>query len=497
MRDALVGLLILAGCDANEPTHASVDASVDAGPDTRTTAPPFEDVRAHLAAYASDRGIPGAAIAIVLDGKLAYSSGVGVKAAGRTDPVGPRTLFRVASLTKVVVAAAVMQLVEQGKLSVHDTLAARVPWLKLHGSFDPKTIELEHLLSHTSGLPDGLPLSCPVGKGALEAAYVGATMPLWYPPGRLFDYSNHNYALLGGVIEGLTGKVFSDVLKTEVLAPLGMATATFEPWIAMSGDHVQGHQRVAAGSYDRIPIDAADCAPFRAAGGLIASVEDYAHLTEAFLDGGRGVLGPKSIAAMTMAHANMGSGPDATYGYGTFAFRYRGLDVIAHDGALPGFASIVAWVPSRKMAVVVLANADVAAVDEPALYAIDRLLAPTDAKASRTTSPATWKRYVGTYDDPWGALGATTVTLAGDKLALDYGSGGAHVDLVQSGGDRFSGLFPSIGIRLGVTFVADSAGTTEYVVTRVGVARRTASSVVRTPAEVRWVWPRTDTFALP
>lgn len=459
-------------------TGAATDAAGDAeGPRA------FDAFLEWTRTYARDKGIPGLAVAVVVDGKLAHAAGVGTKVAGTDDPIGPHTRFRVASMTKMIVASGVMQLVEQGKLALVDTLATRVPWMKLVDGFDPKTITLAQLLSHTSGLPDGLGLSCATGAGALEGWYTAAgPFPLWSPPGRLWNYSNHNYAMAAAAIEGATGKVFTDVLTTAVLGPLGMADATFEPKVAAAGDHVQGHQKAGtAGAYKPVPIDRYDCASLRAAGGLYASAEDYAHLAEAFLAGGRGVLGKASVAAMSSKVANLGQGPTTNYGYGLVTFDWRGETVVSHDGALPGFLSTVMWLPARGFGVVVLANADVASVEPVALQAVDRFLGLTRAPTTYPSEPATWGRYAGDYTDPWAVLGATKVVLSGGSLSLVYGADATPVPLTYAAGDTFVGEFLAFGTKLGVTFSPDATGATEYVVTRVGVARRTAAG---------WVFPK-------
>ncbi len=489
MRWLSILIPLLVACGSSSPAEPS-DTGTDAGTDIAADGPSaaqrtFDDLVAYAETYATDKGIPGLSIAVVLDGKLAFSTGVGVKADGGADRVGTHTRFRVASMTKMIVATGVMQLVEQGKLSLDDTLESRLPWMKLQPGFDAKTVKLSQLLSHTAGFPDGLGVTCDVGAGALEKYYAAdGPYPLWSPPGRLWNYSNHHYAMAAGMIEAATGKVFTDVLATSVLGPLGMREATFEPKVAAAGDHVQGHQKgTKPGVLRAVPIDRWDCASLRAAGGLYATAEDYAHLAEVFLDGGGTVLSKASVAAMTAPHANLGQGPDTNYGFGLFGFDWKGLSVVSHDGGLPGFLSTVMWVPAKKMAVVVLANADVASVEPVALRAIDAFLSPTGEAKTYRTDPSTWTRYAGTYDDPFATLGATKVTLTGGKLGLAYGPSELPVDLVQASADSFVGDFVALGTKLGVTFFADPSGAVEYVVTRVGVARRTAAGFATVPSK--------------
>ncbi len=481
----LIPLLVACGSSSPAaPSDAGDDVATEAAVDAPSAAQrTFDDLTTYARTYAREKGIPGLSIAVVLDGKLAFSTGVGVKADGGAEPIGPRTRFRVASMTKMIVATGVMQLVEQGKLSLDDTLEGRVPWMKLQPGFDPKTVKLSQLLSHTAGFPDGLGVTCDVGAGALEKYYAAdGPYPLWSPPGRLWNYSNHHYAMAAATIEAATGKVFTDVLASSVLGPLGMTDATFEPKLAAAGDHVQGHQKgTKPGVLRAIPIDRWDCASLRAAGGLFATAEDYAHLAEVFLAGGGAVLSKASVAAMTAPHANLGQGPDTNYGYGLFGFDWKGLAVVSHDGGLPGFLSTVMWVPTKKMAVVVLANADVASVEPVALQALDAFLAPTGEAKTYRTDPSTWTRYAGTYDDPFATLGATKVTLGGGKLELAYGPSALPVELVQASADYFVGDFLALGTKLGVTFFADPGGAVEYVVTRVGVARRTAAGFAAPP----------------
>jgi N-acyl-D-amino-acid deacylase len=185
--------------------------------------------------------IPGGAVAVMRDGKLIYARGFGYADVANKTPVQPDALFRLASVSKPITSAAIMKLVEEGKLALDDRVAPFIAHLTPApgAAVDPRweQITVRHLLNHTGGWDRDKPNGGfdPMFRPAIAAAAVNAPapasaetvirymkgMPLDFDPGQKFVYSNFGYAILGRVIERLSGMPYEDYVRARVLQPVG------------------------------------------------------------------------------------------------------------------------------------------------------------------------------------------------------------------------------------------------------------------------------------
>lgn len=242
----IVCLAVLISC-AGDPTAPPVTTPVTepAFPITGAAVPglePFEQsVRNMMGTY----GIPGGAVALVRDGKLIYARGFGYADLENKTPVQPDALFRIASVSKPITSAAIMKLVEEGKLKLDDRVAPLIAHLAPApgATIDPRweQITIRHLLDHTGGWDRDKPNGGfdPIDRPLIAAAAVGAPapassetlvrymkgMPLDFDPGEKFAYSNFGYIILGRVIERLSGMPYEQFVRDRVLLPAG-ATRT-------------------------------------------------------------------------------------------------------------------------------------------------------------------------------------------------------------------------------------------------------------------------------
>ncbi|HEU0080114.1 MAG TPA: serine hydrolase domain-containing protein [Longimicrobiaceae bacterium] len=186
-------------------------------------------------------GIPGGAVAVVRDGKLIYARGFGYADVENKTPVQPDALFRIASVSKPITAAAIMKLVEEGKLGLDDRVAPFIAHLTPApgANVDPRweQITIRHLLNHTGGWDRAKPNGGfdPIDRPAIAAAAVNAPapaspetlirymqgMPLDFNPGEKWAYSNVGYIVLGRVIERLSGMPYAEYVRARVLEPVG------------------------------------------------------------------------------------------------------------------------------------------------------------------------------------------------------------------------------------------------------------------------------------
>jgi CubicO group peptidase (beta-lactamase class C family) len=349
----------------------------------------------------------------------------------------------------MLIAATVMSLVERDGLVLSRPLTDYVPYFRRGPGYDASMVTLEMLLTHRGGIPDSV--YCPDGATLRATIEAHANDPYWSPPGRLYNYSNAGYALLASVVEERTQRPFEDVVTERILRPAGMTTALFTA-DAKDPSLARGH---ADGKV--VWTHPVACAGSRAAGGVIASVTDFARFAEVLLAGGGNVLSAASVTAMSQGRALMERAPLKQYGYGLIEATHAGLRTVEHSGFAYGFTSLVRLIPERNFAVVAFTNGTTppdAIVDA----ATSAFLGVPEHGGKRLPPPAAdWPAYVGRYQDTTGALGNLRVFIDGDTLRAE-----------QSGGEPRVFRHPAVR----GTFVRDANGRVEYLVTRAGVARR-------------------------
>jgi CubicO group peptidase (beta-lactamase class C family) len=467
------GWLAVAGCATDEATPDEASAALAGAIGPAIDEADYRAFADHIAAELAAAGVPGGALGIVVDGRLAYATGLGVKDAATGEPVGADTVFRVASTSKTFTAATVMSLADDGLVSLDAPVTRYLPELRLQPPHDPARLTLRRLLSHTAGVPDYLELECADGPDALAAWFAAhPNLTLWTPPGRLWSYSNLGYSLAGLVAERAGAAPFRQLVEDRVLGPLGMVTATYDV-----DEVIAGNDYAVAHPLDPIDATLTRCGLTDPPGYLYASVRDLGRFTEAVLAGGEGAVDPGSLVQMALPHTSTQAPPDAFYGLGLFQQRYQSALVVGHPGDLPGMHSAWWLVPGRRFGVVVLVNGDGYPPTRAAVQAIDAFLAPAPAPATDwSTPPSDWQRYVGHYAStvaprafpPYG-LGAVTVTLEGERLfaTLDDGS---RYELFQAARDLFVAFDGDTAVPL--TFWRGLFGRAEYIATRGGAARR-------------------------
>ncbi len=428
----------------------------------------FDEVIAFMEDEFAANGVTGGAVAIVRGGQMKYAAGVGDRDRESGLPVDEDTLFVLGSITKMVTAAGVMTLVDDGLVDLAAPVTATVPYFDLLDPFDPSSITPHMLLTHTSGLPDYLEIECDTDDGALARWFTdNPDVPLWSPPGLIHNYANLGYSLAGLVLEEGAGMPYMDALRERVLEPLGMDGVTNDGTAAKAGNHATGYS-VDGGTYD---IDAYPCALGWPPGLMIGRVVDMARFMEMLLAGGAGVLSAESAAALQAPQVETRFAPDEWYGYGIESFEYKTMPVKWHNGGIMGYLTDLWLVPGEDFGVVVFVNDDGYDPANVSLFAIDTFLEPPDVDPpDYTTPPETWDRYVGEYFDPW-SIGTILVRQEGDlTLWMDLPDVLLSSQLVQIAADTF--YIEVEGTLLPVTFWINDEGVSQYVVTRAGVGER-------------------------
>jgi CubicO group peptidase (beta-lactamase class C family) len=336
----------------------------------------FADVDALFSDFATQAHVPGAAWGIVIDGELAHSGSMGTRETASKAPVDADTVFRIASMTKSFTAMAILSLRDAGKLSLDEPAERYVPELTAltYPTSDSPRITIRHLLSHSAGFPEDNPW----GDQQLRVSAVDMRrmirggIPFSNAPGLTYEYSNYGFAILGAIVARVSGRSYNDYVTANILRPLGMTSTTFEPAKVDAGRLAHGYRwQDERWSEEPLLADGA----FGAMGGMLTSVRDLSRYVGALLnawpprdDPESGPIRRSSLREMQqMARfAGATSGRDASgatqmtasgYGYGlrvfqTCTFRHA----VAHGGGLPGFGSIMQWLPEYGVGIIAFGN---------------------------------------------------------------------------------------------------------------------------------------------
>jgi CubicO group peptidase (beta-lactamase class C family) len=422
-----------------------------------------KDVDRYIETVLTEFQVPGAAVAVVKDGRVLLARGYGVKTMGNPGKVDPQTQFGIASNTKVMTAVALGILVERGKLQWDAPVIDYLPWFAMHDPFVTRELTIRDLLVHRSGF----------GLGAGDL--------LWWPAStydrkeiarRLryikpatsfrsaYAYDNVLYTVAGEVIEQVSGKPWEDFVQAEILDKVGMAHSSVRHSAAGEAGNVATTHALVDGVLTIVPPMISDNT--NPAGGVNSGAEDMAKWLLVMADSGKLADGTRLYAPRTARQlwsivTPLGTGtapahlaPLSTefngYGLGLFLRDYRGVKMATHTGGLPGYLSRVTVIPKHRIGVAVLLNAESgAAFDAISWRLVDHLMgapafdwlggyrlarrqadsALAAQKAAAAASRAAGSRpslplpaYAGTYRDAW--YGDVEITEAVGKLGIRF-----------------------------------------------------------------------------
>jgi CubicO group peptidase (beta-lactamase class C family) len=405
--------------------------------------------------------VPGAAIAVVKDGRIVYEKGFGVASIETEAPVTPEMLFRIGSTTKMYTAVGLALLAEEGKVDLHAPIGDYI------GDLDPDLarVTAHQLLVHMAGLKDEAPSfgrHDPEGMGAMVRGWTGSDY-LFADPGEVFSYANPGYVVAGLLVEEVGDQPYAEQMAERIFEPLGMERTTFRPTEAMTWPLSQGHQPRPNGTHGVVrPYP--DNAPYWPAGFMITNVGDLARFAIAFMNGGEingeQVLSASALEMLPTAHADMGN--EQYYGYGLFMYDLRGVQIVEHGGGIAGFSSIFKMAPDHQFAVIILTNLEGAFLDRAAEEAMALLLPlePKDEDVDEevTLSEEELARYTGTYrqvDEP-----GMVVLIEDGQLVVQ--AMGLELPLKPIGDDRFLIELPAMPEPLPVWFTTSADDEIEY-----------------------------------
>lgn len=394
---------------------------------------------------------PGCALGVMRDGNFIYKKGYGAGSLELGVPITTQSVFYMGSVSKQFTAASVVLAAEQGFLSLDDDIQKYVPELPSYG----KTITLREMLHHTSGLRDILSLMFLAGRNSEDVHPTNELLDLLsrqkalnFAPGDEFLYSNTNYFLMSVVIQRTTGKPLSQFAEENIFKPLGMTHTRFydDRTVVLPG-RIPAYAPRQGGGFR---VDWSTNYDMVGAGGLMSSVEDLLLWDRNFYDN---KLGKGSLLKEMQTQGVLNNGKQIAYALGLFISKYRGLPIVAHDGANFGYRTSLLRFPQQKFSVVCLCNLATSNPGDLAyrvadLY-LENQLAPNPQPAARAKVDP--QPFAGWYHNVESHSAYQLLAADGDIVALGTyfkardanhfaASSGAEIifDRAQNGATRFT-----------------------------------------------------------
>jgi CubicO group peptidase (beta-lactamase class C family) len=416
-----------------------------------------------------ETGTPGAAVAVIKDGRVIFSKGFGVMSVEAGGAITPDTLFRLGSTTKMFTGAAMVTLSEKGRIKLNEPIG------KYAKGLSPKLAQLtpHQLISNTAGVGD---FSAP--EPSHDDAALSAMVRSWKDdvlfgePGKIYSYSSPGFWLAGYIVEEAGGKPYADVMDELLFQPLGMSRTTFRPLVAMTYPLALGH---AAGEDGKPAIirPAYNNVAQWPAGSIFSSANDLSRFVIALLSEsrleGKQVLSPTLFKQLSGKHTLIPGETDAYYGYGLLNFEERGVRMVMHGGFSRGYGLMIQMVPEQRFAVIVLTNKSGMTLNKTTTRAKELFLPlkPAEAEKPKEKLPLTAANlagFAGKYVN-----GPQTWEIFVKNGSLFLKDEEAEYPLTKTGAQRLS-----FGDKLenDVALVAGTDGKTEYIFTGLYSARR-------------------------
>jgi len=358
--------------------------------------------------FAERQHVPGAVWGVIIDGKLAHRGAYGVRDTGTKSAPDADTVFRIASMTKSFTALSILKLRDAGKLALDDPAEKYVPELAAlkYPSTDSPKITVRQLLSHSEGFPEDNPW----GDQQLAlteqqfTALLREGVPFSNAPGVAYEYSNLGFMILGRMVERVSGMRYPDFVRANILRPLGMNASTLEPSQVPPERLAHGYRWEDEQWKEERQLPYGAGGPM---GGMMTSINDLSKYVAMYLSAWPPHDGPETAPARRASLREMQrawsptSGTitrDATSGAvelnaGGYGFGLRSSQsctfrrIISHGGGLPGFGTIMMWLPDYNAGIIAFGNRTYTGWTPAATQSLE-LLAKSGTIKERQPQPA-------------------------------------------------------------------------------------------------------------
>ena len=334
----VLSIILSAVVSATAQNHSSVSAEQK------------NQIEAAISAAMSKQNIPGFSVTIVVNNQIAWSQGYGLADAENSVPATPKTVYRIASVSKPITAVAAMQLVEKGKLDLD------APIQNYCSAFPEKSqkITTRHLIGHLSGIrhyKTNEEFNSTRHYSNISESMDGfKNEPLLQEPGTKFVYTTFGYVVLGCVVEGAAKMPFADYLRENIFRPAGMERTRIDDLYAIIPNRARGYAKSKSGELRN--ADLADTSNKIPGGGLVSTAEDIARFAVATQTG---ILLKKETFEQMLIPMKTADGKESPYS-GWLISGQNEAKVITHSGAQQGTSTQLYIAPGKQLAVVLMAN---------------------------------------------------------------------------------------------------------------------------------------------
>ncbi|WP_114571967.1 serine hydrolase domain-containing protein [Exiguobacterium flavidum] len=394
--------------------------------------------------------IPGAAVLVMKDGEMLVSQGYGKTASDDTGaPVTPETLFRIASVSKLLTGTVLMRLAEAGLLDLDFPITHYIPWFKTSDETATPLITTRMLLSHTSGMPTG---DCHPDDRTLEDYIRNTvpTLPVLFRPGTAYSYGNHGLNIAGFVAETVTGKPFAELMQEWLLDPLGMTQTTYDP--------VRAKQQPLAFPHSRkdgqiVPSDTfSDYAANHPSYYAFSSLQDLEKFARLHLELGAPLMDAASINEMRKEQIPWYTATEAGCGITFFRETKQGVERFWHYGQYSyQYSSQFILVPEKGIAVIALANGE--NIFNAGYALVDELLGEETTSDTHSLQSEDLSAYTGTFLHSYHGLLELRQTEDGTRLT----HGGISYVLERTGTNIYRAVDSDGNVRFSVGFPEDTS----------------------------------------
>ncbi len=356
------------------------------------------------------RELPGISIGIVYDQKLIYANGFGYSNLEKEIPASPSTVYRIASITKTFTATALMQLRDDGKLSLDDPIKKYLTWFDIKNPFpDSPEITIRQLITHTSGLPREAAFPYWTDREFPAIEEIAKALPdqeMTYASETKYKYSNLGLALAGEIVAVVSGMPYEKYIRENIFEPLQMENSSvFLSEKEKSEIAVPYSKRLSDGRREIMPFT--DSKGITPAANISSNVEDLVKYVS--MQFGSGIKDSAQIVkGSTLREMHriqwLNESWTSGRGLGFGVWKQGDYTVVGHGGWVAGNRTQISFIPKEKVGVIVMTNSD---DGSPNFFAAKILAQFTpllkkaygEEKKTQEFDPA-WQKFAGTYTDP-------------------------------------------------------------------------------------------------
>ncbi len=321
---------------------------------------------------------PGCAVAVSQHGKVVVNRAYGLADLERDVPLSPGSIFDIGSVRKQFVAAAVLLLVENGRLSLSDDVRKHFPELPDYG----QKVTVNHLLTHTSGVRDWTGIRPLAGGNADVVSLILRQRGLNFAPGEEWSYSNSGYVLLTEIVARASGMSFADFTRKRLFEPLGMKT-TFSPVDLRDVIKNRALAYEKEGNGWRVGMYVGN-ERGSSGGAILSTASDLLIWNDALTSGRLGAFVTEKLQEQT----RLNNGRKLSYARGLIVDAYRGGTLVSHSGSAAGYSAWLGRIPAHGLSFAVLCNSDAMSASGLARRVGDQFLPAATAETAEARAPA-------------------------------------------------------------------------------------------------------------